>query len=74
MMPETFPLVYKGSGFGGELYHPRTGQLCRIVAGGRGPGPHNVSLLFPDGHILVTRRADKSTRRARTRDRQLTLL
>jgi hypothetical protein len=68
-----FPLVYRGSGFGADR-HPRTGQLCRIMAAGRGPGPHNVALLFEDGHVLVTRRADKSTRRARTRDRQLTLI
>jgi len=69
-----FPLVYRGSGFSGPDRHPRTGQLCRIVCAGRGPGPHNVALIFPDGHLLVTRRADKSTRRARTKDRQLTLL
>jgi len=69
-----FPLVYRGHGLGSLDRHPRTGQLCRIVCAGRGPGPHNVALLFPDGHVLVTRRADKSTRRARTRDRQMTLL
>jgi hypothetical protein len=67
-----FPLVYRGTGL--DYRHPYHQKLCRIVAAGRGPGPHNVALRFEDGHVLVTRRADKSTRRARTRDRQLTLL
>jgi hypothetical protein len=69
-----FPLVYRGHGFSDLPKHPYHQKLCRIVCRGRGRGPHNVALLFEDGHVLVTRRADRSTRRARTKDRQLTLL
>jgi len=69
-----FPLVYRGHGFYDLPRSPYHQKLCRIIAAGRGPGPYNVALLFEDGHVLVTRRAEKSTRRARTKDRQLTLL
>lgn len=73
-MKTDFPLVYRGHGLSDLPRNPYHQKLCRIVCAGRGPGPHNVALIFPDGHIMVTRRADKSIRRARTRDRQLTLL
>jgi len=76
----TFDLVYCGHGFSGLPKHPYHQRLCRIIAAGRGPGPHNVMLEFEDGHRLVTRRAFKkngkshSCRRVKVKDLQLELL
>lgn len=75
---DAFPLVYKGPGLG--FSHDAAGQLCCILAAGRGRGPHNVALLFEDGSVLVTTRAFKadgksgSCRKVRTKDLQLRLL
>jgi len=62
-----------GHGFSNLPKHPYHQRLCRILAAGRGPGPHNIMLEFEDGYRLVAIRADKSTRRVRSRDLQLNL-
>ncbi len=34
----------------------RTGQRCRVVARGAGPGPRNILVEFADGYRVVTHR------------------
>lgn len=34
----------------------RYGMLCRVLCTGRGPGPRNVLVEFPDGYCTVAPR------------------
>lgn len=34
----------------------RTGEPCRVVVRGRGPGPRNILVEFADGYRVVTHR------------------
>ena len=39
----------------------RHGQVGVVVRAGRGPGPHNVEVLFPDGERVVYARGNLVT-------------
>lgn len=55
---EAYPHVWRV-----RKYLPeRKGQRCRITVRGRGPGPRNLRVEFPDGFEVVT--AWSSVRRA----------
>jgi len=34
----------------------RFGQRCEVLVAGRGPGPRNILVRFPDGHLTIAGR------------------
>jgi hypothetical protein len=54
--------IYRSPMPPGVPRHERNQQPCKLLARGRGPGPHNVLIRFDDGLLLVTIRRDKSLR------------
>jgi hypothetical protein len=53
--------------------NPWRQRVCRVLAEGRGPGPHNLLLEFEDGSRIVTVHRRRSVRPLRKSEQQAEL-